>query len=249
MISQVFSSFIHVLRSPTILTRYRLWSYAIAPIIVAVVIGLSVLPAAYYLGDNLGELIFSWYDWDVGKEVVDAIKDWIGGVIIAVGLVFVFKYLILIASSPFMSLLSERMEEEMYGQEESSHSMSSILGDLWRGIRVNLRNLLRELILTVPLTLLSFIPLVNFVTVPLIFVVQAYYAGFGNMDYAMERHYDTHNSVLFVRKNRGLAIGNGAAFLLLFLIPVIGPILCVMLTAPSASYQTLQLIHEDDRFV
>jgi len=79
---------------------------------------------------------------------------------------------------------------------------------LIRGIRVNGRNLLMELVITIPILLLKFIPVVNIFSTILLFTVQAYYAGFGNMDYTLERHYQYKESVQFVRKNRGLKKSN-----------------------------------------
>jgi CysZ protein len=111
---------------------------------------------------------------------------------------------------------------------------------LWRGIRINLRNLGWELVITIPLLILGLIPVVNFVTTPLAFLVQAYYAGFGNMDYTLERHYKYRESVNFVKKNRGLAIGNGIVFMGCLLIPVIGIIIVLPLSATAASVVTLE---------
>ena len=248
MIQQAFRSFMHVLRAPSILTRYKLWPYAIAPIIITIVIAASILPVAYGLSDNLGSWIFSWYDWDFGKNTIDAIDDWIGGAIVGIAAIFIFKYLVLIAASPFMSLLSSKMEEQMYGVQEKEFSMNDFISDFIRGIRVSLRNLVRELCIVLPLWILSFIPGVNLITIPLSFMVQSYYAGFGNMDFTMERYYDVKNSVLFVRKNRGMAVGNGAAFMLLFMIPFVGTVLCMVFTATSAAHQTIRLLNEDKNY-
>ncbi|HFB99615.1 MAG TPA: hypothetical protein ENJ53_02310 [Phaeodactylibacter sp.] len=49
----------------------------------------------------------------------------------------------------------------------------------------------------------------------LIFLIQAYYAGFGNLDYTLEGHYSVRESNRFVKEHRWLAIGNGTMFLLL----------------------------------
>jgi CysZ protein len=85
---------------------------------------------------------------------------------------------------------------------------------------------------------------VNFVTTPLLFLVQAYYAGFGNMDYTLERHYEYRDSVSFIKKNKGYAIGNGIVFMAMLLIPVIGIILVLPVAVTAASKTTLKLLKE-----
>ena len=100
-----------------------------------------------------------------------------------------------------------------------------------RSLRLNVRNLFKELIITLPLMLLSLIPVVGLIAVVLIFYFQSYYTGIGNMDYTLERHLNYSESKKFIKKNKGIAIGNGAVFTLMLLIPFIG----IMLTLPVAT--------------
>src|SRR5690606_39823194 len=114
----------------------------------------------------------------------------------------------------------------------------------WRGIRINVRYLLMELLLTLPMILIGFIPVMGIISSVLLFLVQSYYAGFGNMDYTLERHYKYSESIKFVKRNRGLAIGNGMVFMLMLLIPVIGIILVLPLSVTAASKETLKRSEE-----
>jgi CysZ protein len=77
-----------------------------------------------------------------------------------------------------------------------------------------------------------------------LFLTQAYYAGFGNMDYTLERHFKYRESVKFVKKHRGLAIGNGIVFMLFLLIPVLGVILVLPLSVTSASLRTIEVLEK-----
>jgi CysZ protein len=78
----------------------------------------------------------------------------------------------------------------------------------------------------------------------MIFLVQAYYAGFGNMDYTLERHYGYKESIQFVKRNRGLAIGNGVLFIAMLIIPIIGVILVLPLSVAASTTETIRLIQE-----
>jgi CysZ protein len=182
-----------------------------------------ILYLAFVFGDNLGEGLFSWYKWDFGQGVISAIDDWIGVLIIGIFAIIIFKYIVLIVASPFMSYLSEQLERQMDSYPaHSNFILSEALADLKRGIVLNMRNFIREILTVGLLFLLGLIPLLTIFVPILIFIIQAYYAGFGNLDYFLERHYKVRGSVRFVRNHKFLAIGNGAIFLGLLMIPVIG---------------------------
>ena len=132
-----------------------------------------------------------------------------------------------------MSPLSEKLENGLLLHEPNARfSAGKVLKEGARGAAIALRNLTKELFYTLMLFVVSFIPGLALVTTPLIYLVQSYYAGFGNMDYYLERHYSIRNSVYFVRQYRWAAITNGALFLLLLLIPIVGlflaPFMCTI---------------------
>jgi CysZ protein len=166
------------------------------------------------------------------------------GLLIALGALTVLKALLQTALAPFMSMLSEQVEARLTGAQAPSPGLAGILSDIWRGLRIALRNLWRELLYVLGLTLLGMlIPGIGSVlATAAVFAVQAYYAGFGNLDYTLERHrYPVADSVRFVRAHRGLAMGNGAVFLLLLIIPVAGLFVAPVLGTVAATLGILDL--------
>ena len=203
--------------------EFNLWKYFYISGFLSFLAGALILYFAYLFGDNLGNSIFSWYKWDFGSKFIESIEDWVGGIIIAIFAVLIFKYVVLIVSAPIMSFLSEQLERQLtHYPPHSSFTLKQFLDDLVRGIIINLRNITRELLIVGVLLLLGLIPVFTIFIPILIFIVQSYYAGFGNLDYFLERHYKVRGSVRFVHNHRFLAIGNGAVFLVLLMVPVLG---------------------------
>ncbi len=136
-----------------------------------------------------------------------------------------FKYLFLIIGSPLFAYLSEKTESIMEGKN-FPFNFSQLMKDIVRGIRLALRNMLWQTVYTVSILILSFVPLVGWVTPLLALLVECYYLGFSMLDYSCERNkLSTSQSILFIGRHKGLAIGNGIIFYMMHILPVIGWIL------------------------
>jgi len=139
-----------------------------------------------------------------------------------------FKYLFLIIGSPLFAYLSEKTEA-IIEDREYPFSFKQLLKDMVRGIRLALRNMLWQTVYTVSILILSFIPLIGWITPLLALLVECYYLGFSMLDYSCERHkLSTSQSIAFIGRHKGLAIGNGIVFYLMHFVPVLG-----WLLAPS----------------
>ena len=133
-----------------------------------------------------------------------------------------FKYLFLIIGSPLFAYLSEKTESIIEGKEYP-FSFKQLMKDILRGIRLALRNMLWQTVYTVSILILSFIPVIGWITPLLALLVECYYLGFSMLDYSCERNkLSTSQSIGFIGRHKGLAIGNGVVFYLMHLIPFIG---------------------------
>lgn len=136
-----------------------------------------------------------------------------------------FKYLFLIIGSPLFAYLSEKTEAITEGRE-FPFNFKQLLKDIARGIRLALRNMLWQTVYILSILILSFIPVIGWVTPLLALLVESYYLGFAMLDYSCERNrLSTTQSIAFIGKHKGLAIGNGIIFYLMHLVPVMGWIL------------------------
>ncbi|WP_405574822.1 EI24 domain-containing protein [Winogradskyella sp. Asnod2-B02-A] len=231
-----------------LISKLKLWKYFAVPIIISLITAIIIGLFTYGLSDNMGRFIAKIWFWDWGKETFTSFATFIGGLmIIAIGLIL-YKHIIMALSAPFMSPVSEKIEAHLTGIERHNHRKTTFQEQLWRGIRINVRNLGKELLVTIPILLLNIIPLIGSIaSTILLFLVQAYYAGFGNMDYTLERHFKYKESLQFVRKYRGVAIGNGLVFMLFLFIPVIGVIIVLPLSVTAATLKTVELLEVENR--
>lgn len=200
------------------ISKMGLWGYTLIPALITLILMGIIGFSAYNLSDDFGSLLIGWWSWDWGSEVVSSIGTWVGGFIIGILGILSLKYIVIIVVAPFMSLLSEKVESRLTGKKSTaSFSISKAIKDILRGIRISFRNILRELFFTLLLLIAGLIPVVGWITPFFIFMVQSYYAGFGNTDYTMERHFTVRQSVNFARQHKGLMIGNGTVFMLLLM--------------------------------
>ncbi len=246
MINDIFKGLKVYSGAYALISKLKLWKYFAIPMVISCCVFTLIFILAYTLSSDLGAWFASAWPWEFGSSVIRFISNFISSiVIITIGFIS-YKHIILALSSPFMSPVSEKIEAYLTGIPVKTNRKQSFIVQLARSIRIGLRNLTKELFYTLPILLLKFIPVVNIFSTALLFLVQAYYAGFSSLDYTLERHFNYTDSVAFIRKNRGLAIGNGIGFMLLLLIPFAGIILVLPLSITSASVIAVDLLYDDE---
>ena len=243
MISNLIDGLKAYLEAYEVISRLKLWRFFLIPMLISVLIFLNIVLVSISFSDEIGLYISSFWSWDFGKETINTVSMILGGVIlISIGLI-VFKHLVMILSAPFMGPISKKIEDDFTGVT-SQTQVSSPLTLMFRSIKISSRNLFRELLLSIPILILGLIPFIGFFSLFLLFLMQAYFAGFGNMDYTLERHFSYQKSIQFVKANKGIAIGNGLVFMLFLLIPFVGIILIIPFSVTSATIATIKIINQ-----
>lgn len=125
-------------------------------------------------------------------------------------------FFLLLVLSPVFSILSEETGKRLTGKEYH-FSISQLVKDILRGIKITLRNLFYQYIIIVIISILLYffsdILIVQITGNILIFLISSYFLGFSILDYAMENLRMTYKqSVDFVRAHPGLAIGLGSIY-------------------------------------
>ena len=136
-----------------------------------------------------------------------------------------FKFLYLIVGSPVFAYLSEKTSSIIEGKD-FPFSLAQLVSDMWRGIRVALRNSVWQTVYVFSILLLSLVPFFGWVTPVVGLFIECYYYGFSMLDYSLERNrIPPAASIDYIGHHRGLAIGNGLMFYLMHAIILVGWIL------------------------
>ena len=231
------------------ISKHKLWKWILIPGILYMIlfcVGMyffwnSSNSAVTYLSDVIG--IDKWLHRQQSAALSFLFV--MGGIMVRLILVFfyfsLFKYLFLVIGSPLFAYLSEKTEAIIAGKD-LPFDFSQILKDMMRGVRLAIRNCLWQTVYTIFILLLSFIPLVGWITPVISASVECYYYGFSMLDYSCERHkMSPADSIAFIAKRRGLAIGNGLVFFLMHFFPFVGWILAPSYAVVAA---TISLYHQ-----
>ncbi len=223
-------SYVHAHR---FIVKHRLWKWILIPgILYAILFSAGI----YIFWTSSSHAIDYFFSVTGLKNWLSSIEaNWIkflfifGQVILQLVLLIfyfsLFKYLFLIIGSPLFAYLSEKTEAIIEGKD-FPFSFSQLLKDIIRGIKIAVRNTLWQTVYTVSIIILSLIPLVGWFTPLIALIIECYYFGFSMLDYSCERHkLSTTESISFIGRHKGLAVGNGIVFFAMHSVIIAGWIL------------------------
>jgi CysZ protein len=209
------------------------WKYFLISLLVSALVYFG----GYHLIDFVSEWIFKWVTAWFGFDsdgwfgsLVNGTLSFLFGFALKILLWYLFfiihKYIVLMLVSPLLAYISEKVDEEITGNKYTFNA-EQLMRDVYRGILISLRNLFIELGFMLLFFFISFIPLIGWmISLVGLFFASAYFYGFAMMDYTNERRrLKISESVAFIRKHKGIAMGNGMVFSFFFLIPWLGPLL------------------------
>ena len=213
--------------------KHRLWKWIVIPGIVYMLLFVAGIilfikssnAAVTLVSDKLG--ITAWLQREANMFLSFIFL--MAGIMLRLILFFfyfsLFKFLFLIVGSPVFAYLSEKTSALIEGKD-FPFSFSQLTKDIWRGIRLALRNALWQTVYVFSILLLSLIPVVGWITPMIGLFIECYYYGFSMIDYSLERNkLSPAASIDFIGRHKGLAIGNGLMFYLMHALPLVGWVL------------------------
>lgn len=230
LLKEIIISIQSYFKAHRFIKEHKLWKWIIIPGIVYTIL---FLISMYYFNKTSNNFI-EWLSLKTGlKTWLDGMRSGLLGFLFTLAALILwliqmmlyfslFKYVWLILGSPVFSYLSEKTDSIIHGREYP-FSTKQLLRDILRGVKIALRNALWQTVYMIAILLLSLIPLVGWATPILALLVECYYYGFSMLDYSCERRkMNASESVFYIGRHKGLAIGNGIVFYLMHLLPLIG---------------------------
>lgn len=212
------------------IVKHRLWKWILIPGLIYTILFIIGIYLFWKSSNSAIEFVLikthvkTWLD-----KMQDSWLFWffiIGQVIFRLVLLLfyfsLFKYLFLIIGSPVFAYLSEKTES-IIEEKDFPFSFKQLMIDMLRAIKIAFRNMLWQTVYVVTIVILSFIPLFGWIAPLVSLFVECYYLGFSMLDYSSERNkMSAQQSIIFISRHKGLAIGNGMVFYIMHLIPLIG---------------------------
>ncbi|MES2589358.1 MAG: EI24 domain-containing protein [Bacteroidota bacterium] len=194
--------------------KHKLYWYGIIPAI--------LMLGIYKLGYEIKDHIFTT-DLHTINDIVWYIIQLFFEISLAMLLMNFSKYLVVALLSPLLAFLSQKTEQIVTGNRYVFNRQQFIL-DVKRAIIIVSRNFMWYYFFFLIVVIISFIGWKNPKDSPVFYItyfIGFYYYGFSFIDYINERRkLSVNESIIFIRKHRGLALGIGAIYSLLIFVPV-----------------------------
>ena len=242
MINEIIRGFNNYSRALSLMSKLKLWKYVVLTGILSLIFGGGIIIISMAMIEAFSVSIINLYPFDWGSGYVVSIAKFISALSIGILGLLIYKYLVFILFVPFLGPISEKVEEHLTGVKSgySMFNITRLIKDIFRGLRITIRILTKEIKWLILLFIVSFIPLISPFVPIFAFLISAFYAGYGNIDWALERTHNVRERITFVRDNKGMTLGNGIPFTLLLWIPVIGWFLAPALSVAAATISVVE---------
>lgn len=211
--------------------QHRLFRWIIIPGIIYTLLFIVGMLVFWQSADG----VVSWVSSKLGVEtwLQKERSEWLSFLFVMTGMMLrltmvlfyfsLFKYLILIIGSPVFAYLSEKTEAIIEGKEHS-FNWSELKKDCLRSVKLALRNCGWQSVYLIALIVLSMVPVFGWITPIIALLMECYYFGFTMLDYSFARvKFTPQQSIQFIGRHKGLAIGNGLLFYLMHVLIILAP--------------------------
>ncbi|HLF34784.1 MAG TPA: EI24 domain-containing protein [Cyclobacteriaceae bacterium] len=224
---QLFLAFKYYGETFRFIDRHNLYKYLIVPALLSLGVALFVAWLVWVSSEMVITGVLSRFDFRQlsgfwGDSIEFVFKTILLALIIS-GYLKIFRYLLLLVLTPSFVWISGKIQSIELG-EMREFSLGMFMKNILRSMEIAVMNFIRDLFIT---SLVIVVVLILTWTVPLapfaIIFVECYFFGYAMIDYRNQfLSMSIRESGKVIRKNIGLAVGNGICFNLILLIPLLG---------------------------
>jgi len=209
------------------------------PGIISLILGILTFKTAWNYSDEFGMWLAGLWPFKAGFKIVSFAGKLVGKLFSPLIGFIGFKNSVLFINGPFMSYLSEKIECRLTGRVPSTFSFNRFTYEISKSLKLTIKSLIKELWHTLLATIIG-----GLLGLPFLFalLVQAYYAGFSNFCFTLERHLSVQDSLSFIRRHKGMAVGNGLIYIGMSFIPIVGSFIAPTLSTVAATVESLERI-------
>ncbi len=244
MLKDLFAGAFSYFKAIKVIHQRRLWGYFLLPGLISVGVMMLLGGIIWFTFGDIGEWIARVWPWEWGKQAIEITGGVLYSALLLVTVALLLKYIIIIALGPFLSPMSEKIEYSINQRRYPKNTFKDNLKLMARGLSVALMLIFFELLFTIPLYLLLLIPGAAIFVMPVIFVIQAYYAGRGNMDFILERRFNVLPSLRKSRQYKWLAIGNGLIYMFM-ITSIVGVFFAPILSVAGLTLEMVNRLDEE----
>ena len=219
------------LKSFSFINQNKLWGWFVVPGIINLLIFIFLGVVAWSYSEVLSDYLINFFgiEDETGSSIIFWATLILSRILITLIFALIYRYLLLILVSPVLALFAEKIHNIQTGVD-LPFNMKTFVNNVFRGIGIAIKNLIKELVLTILVSLFTFTGLLAPIVPILIFVIQGYFYGFSMIDYRCELNgMNIKQSSDYVWENKGIAIGNGVIFNFILFIPFFGVLVGPML--------------------
>ncbi len=231
MIANFFEGARYLGRGWQLIQQPGLRRFVAIPLTVNALIFIGLIMLGYHYYSMLitwltPDFLESWQEYWLIGWLIGVIKFFlwiIFGAAVLIVLTYTFTLLANFIAAPFNSLLAQKVEHYLDGTlDQSSDSFSHIVKSIPKTLVSEGCKLLYLIMWMIPLLILSFIPVLNFLAPIVWFAFGAWMLTLEYLDYPMGNHdYRFGQIKTFMRDHRGLAMGFGGCITLMTAIPLV----------------------------
>ena len=217
------------------LSEKKLWGSALIPGGISLLLLLIMIYLAIGFSDEISAWLLSWTNVQDATStfghILALIVLWLIRFIMITIFYVSYKVLMINFMAPLLFLFSNEVLNTMHGKKtEAPIKWNIFIVEFFKGISDAIRILIKELFIIGLISLMALLAPVFSPFAPFVIIaVESYFIGISMVDHtAAYRGYTVEEGRNLRKKNKGLSLGVGLGFTVLFLVPLFG-----VLVAPS----------------